>query len=288
MQSDCRDPSDLLIFSDLDGSLLDSTGHLPDCNKAMLLRLESLSIPVVFASSKTRREILYLQRQLGIEQAFIPENGGGIYVPSSHPLAQQLELMPWGEGYGLHFGVSYSYVRAVFMHLSSEYDISGMADMSKDCIMTLTGLDQQSVDLALQREFSEPFIFLGRQRLGELSEAVSRYGLAITCGGRFCHMMSAMQDKGQAVGKAIQLFRLAHQRRPFTVALGDAENDFSMLQAVDQAVLLRKEDGSIVAFDCPELLRAQRPGSEGWSEQLALLFKDGHRVGSGSSAIQGS
>lgn len=276
----CFGKTDLLIFSDLDGSLLDSEGQLPECNRLMLRQLESKSVPVVFTSSKTRLEILHLQQRLGMEQAFIPENGGGIYVPEGHALTQRVTLMPWADGYGLHFGVAYSYVRAVFMHLRSEHKICGMADMGIQTIMDLTGLDHQSVHRALAREFSEPFIFQGRPRLQELRESVSRFGLAITCGGRFFHMMSAMQDKGHAVSKAIQLFRLAHHKPPITIALGDAENDFTMLQVVDRPVLLRREDGSFADLDLPHLHRAQRSGCQGWSEQLALLIPELASAGS--------
>jgi len=263
-----------LIFSDLDGSLLDSRGNLPEGNRELLEKLDSEAIPVVFTSSKTRQEILHLQSELGIHQAFIPENGGGIYVPEGHPLTEKLELMTWGKGYGLHFGVPYSYVRAVFMHLSRYFEIKGMADMQTDELMELTGLDRQAVHRALAREFSEPFVFQGPAMVSQLQTALSAYGLSVTCGGKFFHMMSAMQDKGQAVGKAIQLFSLASRSRPRTVALGDAENDFSMLRAVDHAILLRRDDGSIANLDLHGLLRAERSGCEGWREQLERLMND--------------
>jgi mannosyl-3-phosphoglycerate phosphatase len=265
---------DWLIFSDLDGSLLDSRGRLPEGNRQTLYQLERQSIPIIFTSSKTRQEILHLQSELGIHQAFIPENGAGIYVPEGHPLTAKIELMPWGHGRGLHFGVPYSYIRAVFTHLRDQFGIRGMADMSIDELVVLTGLDPHAIQRALAREFSEPFVFEGQLNVAQLQKALISYGLAITRGGRFFHMMSAMQDKGKAVAKVIQLFRLAGQSRPCSVALGDAENDFSMLRAVDYAILLRRDDGSIADLDLNGLRRAERAGCEGWREQLELLMLD--------------
>lgn len=277
-----RDPK-WLIFSDLDGSLLDSRGNLPESNRDFLHHLQQQGIPVIFTSSKTRQEILHLQKDLNISEPFIPENGGGIYFPVGHPITEKLELMPWGKGLGLHFGAPYSYIRGVFMQLQKHFGIMGMADMHPDELMELTGLDAKAVNRALAREFTEPFIFRGQPMPCQLRTVVSTYGLAITCGGRFFHMMSATQDKGQAVAKTIQLFRLANQHSPCTVALGDAENDFSMFHAVDQAILLRRDDGSIADLDLPGLRRAECSGCAGWREQLELLIKQpGSVLGNGA------
>lgn len=263
---------DLLVFSDLDGSLLDEGGRPPKANRELLERLEQQSIPVIFTSSKTREEILHIQRQLNIHQAFIPENGGGFYIPRGHPLAQTLALSPWGTGYGMLFGARYSYIKSVYSKIKEEYGIKGISDMGGEEISALTGLDHCSVHRALQREFSEPFIFLGTPQVAALSEALSTYGLAMTRGGIFYHIMSAAQDKGRAVSTAIQLFRLAYQSEPTTIALGDAENDASMLNAVDIPILLRRGDGSYAEVNIRNLRKSLLPGSKGWGEQLQLAL----------------
>lgn len=266
----------LLIFSDLDGTLLDSGDRLPACNRVMLQKLEKMGIPVVFTSSKTRHEILHLQQQLCMHQPFIPENGGGVYMPSDHPLTDQLTLMPWGDGWGMHFGVPYSYVRAILMHLSPEFDLQGMADMSEEELVRRTGLSAPALNRALNREFSEPFIFLSQPRMDALRLRLESFGLTLTRGGEFFHMMSATQDKGRAVAKAIQLFKAAYSSPPLTVALGDAENDSSMFSVVDRAIQIRRKDGSLAEINAPNVHPATKAGCEGWSEELEQVITEIH------------
>ena len=69
----------LLIFSDLDGSLLDI--HTYDWQPAMpwLDRLQDNQIPIILCSSKTAAEMLDIQQDLGLEGLpFIAENGAVI------------------------------------------------------------------------------------------------------------------------------------------------------------------------------------------------------------------
>ena len=73
--------STLLVFSDLDGSLLDHYTYsfleaLPTVNL-----LEQLNIPLVLASSKTRAEIIELRSALGNRHPFIVENGAAVFIP---------------------------------------------------------------------------------------------------------------------------------------------------------------------------------------------------------------
>lgn len=54
----------LLVFSDLDGTLLDS--HSYDWQPATwLTRLREANVPVILCSSKTSAEMLYLQKRWG-------------------------------------------------------------------------------------------------------------------------------------------------------------------------------------------------------------------------------
>ena len=69
----------LLIFSDLDGSLLDI--HTYDWQPAIpwLDRLLDYQIPIILCSSKTVAEMLEIQQELGLEGLpLIAENGAVI------------------------------------------------------------------------------------------------------------------------------------------------------------------------------------------------------------------
>ena len=74
----------LLIFTDLDGTLLDPLTYSYESAAPALDRVRALHIPLVIVSSKTRAEIDVYRRRLHNEHPFISENGGGIFVPKGY------------------------------------------------------------------------------------------------------------------------------------------------------------------------------------------------------------
>jgi mannosyl-3-phosphoglycerate phosphatase len=57
-----------------------------------------------------------------------------------------------------------------------------------------------------------------------------------------------------------------------TIALGDSQNDFSMLEAADRAVLIPRYDGSYAPVTLEGLIRAPYPGPRGWNHALKEIF----------------
>lgn len=55
----------LLVFSDLDGTLLDSHSYDWQPAAPWLSRLREANVPVILCSSKTSAEMLYLQKNVG-------------------------------------------------------------------------------------------------------------------------------------------------------------------------------------------------------------------------------
>lgn len=75
---------DLIVFTDLDGSLLNHEDYSFAEAMPALARISGNNIPLVFVTSKTRREVEILQREMGLREPFIVENGGGIYFPAGY------------------------------------------------------------------------------------------------------------------------------------------------------------------------------------------------------------
>jgi mannosyl-3-phosphoglycerate phosphatase len=264
----------LLVFTDLDGSLLDHHSYSFTGAAEALLRLHQLAIPLILTTSKTRREIQKLQEHLGLHEAFIAENGGGIYLPPGHPLENLSGLQQIGTYQGKEFGRRYTYIREIFLKFRDSYELKGFGDMQVEEIMQTTGLGREDATLAAQRDFSEPFLFLAEPRLQELQEKIAAHGLTIIRGGRFYHLMSAGQNKGRAVAETTRLFQTAFQEKLFTVGLGDAENDYDMLKVVDIPVLIPKPDGSFASMDMQGLRKAPYPGSRGWGAAITKILDD--------------
>ena len=74
----------LVLFTDLDGTLLDHDTYSFEPAREALRALESEDIPVVFTTSKTRAEIEKWRRLTGNADPFISENGGAIFVPEGY------------------------------------------------------------------------------------------------------------------------------------------------------------------------------------------------------------
>ena len=71
----------LLVFSDLDGTLLDSHSYDWQPAAPWLSRLREANVPVILCSSKTSAEMLYLQKMLGLQGLpLIAENGAVIQL----------------------------------------------------------------------------------------------------------------------------------------------------------------------------------------------------------------
>lgn len=264
----------LLIFTDLDGSLLDHHSYSLTGAEDALLRLHQLAIPLILTSSKTRAEIQKLQNRLGLHEAFITENGGGIFLPPGHPFQDSTEFEEFGAYRCKLFGRPYTYIREIFVQLQGRYNLKGFGDMSVEEIMQATGLNREEALLAGKRDFTEPFLFLADPRPREMKEEVASHGLTVTRGGRFYHLMSAGQDKGLAVAETAGLFQAECQDKIITVALGDAENDFAMLAAVDIPVLIPKPDGRYEDINLHGLRRAPYPGSKGWGAVVTEILDE--------------
>ena len=76
--------SAVVVFSDLDGSLLDHHNYSYAPAQPGIRRLQEQDIPLVLATSKTRDEVLVFVNELGLDTPFIIENGGGILVPADY------------------------------------------------------------------------------------------------------------------------------------------------------------------------------------------------------------
>ena len=73
-----------VIYTDLDGSLLDHKTYsfAPAAN--FLERLENQAIPVIPVTSKTRAEVLSLRKSLNNRHPFVVENGAAICLPKQY------------------------------------------------------------------------------------------------------------------------------------------------------------------------------------------------------------
>ncbi|MBK6996229.1 MAG: HAD-IIB family hydrolase [Lewinellaceae bacterium] len=70
----------VIVFSDLDGTYIDHHSYSPEGSAAALKELQNRAWPLVFCSSKTFAEQVFLQQQLGLYAPFILENGSAVAI----------------------------------------------------------------------------------------------------------------------------------------------------------------------------------------------------------------
>jgi mannosyl-3-phosphoglycerate phosphatase family protein len=267
-----------LIFTDLDGTLLDHATYTCQPAYPALRLIREKSIPLIFCSSKTRKEMEHYRRLLDNHDPFVTENGGGIFIPEGY---FDLSALPPGlntikePGYTLiRLGAPYPLLRRAIRELQAEgFAIAGFGDMTAAEIRSQTGLDAEQAVMAKERDFDEPFIFSGCAAEAEkLCERIRSKGFNSTKGMLF-HILGD-SDKGKAVDILASLFRQRWGEITI-VALGDSPNDRPMLRRADYPVAIRKPNGSHdPSLDLPRLIRAEGIGPAGWNEAVLQLLRE--------------
>lgn len=277
-----------VVFTDLDGSLLDSSTYSWEPARPALAALQALQVPIILASSKTRVEIETLRRDLDLHDPFITENGGAVYIPHDYFADMPPEARQRDGFHVLELGTPYTALRQALSEIAAELGtpLRGFRDMTITEVAALTQLSPADAELAMDREYDEPFVMdapLPADRA--LEQAAHDRGLVVTRGGRFYHLLGG-SDKGQACLHLLECYRRQRPRQAAylgSIALGDSANDLSMLHAVDSPIVIPRADGSAdPALRLPTATYAPAPGPEGWN--LAILTLLETRAGNPGSA----
>ncbi|OHV09509.1 HAD-IIB family hydrolase [Kushneria phosphatilytica] len=259
----------LLIFTDLDGSLLDHDTYDHSPAIEWLARLKAADVPVILNTSKTAAEVLPLYHELGLDAPFVTENGGCVYLPESWVINEDVDVDGWAR---VVLGASRSRILTVLEAIRETESLRfrGFADMTHQEVMTLTGLDEPSARRACQREASEPLIWRDSETaLDHFRLELIGAGLELTRGGRFHHVMGETCSKGRACGWLISRLEQRLGTSVSSIALGDGPNDVSMFDTVDAAVIIRgKHDQPIEVRDEARTYRTHEHGPHGWVEGL--------------------
>lgn len=265
----------LLIFTDLDGTLLDHDSYTWQPAAAALARLAETGIPLILNSSKTAREIHALRRELCNRQPYIVENGGAVCIPGRYfpPPADDANTAT-DEVHS--FGPRYALILQTLQDLrqAKHYPFEGFADFGVEGIMRTTGLNRQDAEQAGQRLCTEPLLWHGSaEELETFRRDLAAVGLQLVKGGRFLHVMGK-SDKGSAMQWLTERFRRSDPTRPVTtVALGDGQNDRPMLEAADIAVVIKPKHGTALQLEQHHnVIYPEAPGPAGWQEALDQIL----------------
>ncbi len=259
-----------VIFTDLDGTLLDKKTFHPGSALNTLQRCYQSDIPVIFVSAKTRVEIESIRSELDNFHPFVSENGGGLYIPDN------LFDRPAGFSHVGQYWVrcaseTIAELRRALKEIADDLsiDIRNFSDMHPVEIAAITGLDHIRAKLAGQREFDEPFQIVDEtpEKIEAVIAQIVNRGYRHTEGG-ILHHITGNFNKGETLENLKHLYENDNPSVKF-IGLGDAFNDIPMLKIVDHPFLVRKNDGSVEQVDGLDKLKVTSGiGPDGFVEAI--------------------
>ncbi len=260
--------SRLIVFSDLDQTLLDGRDYSHAEAVPGLALLEEQDIPLVLCTSKTRPEVEFYRRRLNNRHPYVVENGGAVYIPADYFEFDFDFDYRTANCFVVVLGIPYSALVQALAELRRRtgLPLRGFSDMTTREVASRCRLSLRHAAWAKQREYDEPFLIPSPKAAATVIDAA---GIPVTEGGRFFHL--AAGDKGRAVTMLTALFRRAHPRA-VSVGIGDAFNDLPLLEAVDIPVLVRGPDGCYDPRIAVSGLRyADGIGPAGWNAAISNL-----------------
>ena len=181
-----------VIYTDLDGTLLDHDTYSADEAKEVLSDLAGRKVPVIPATSKTFAEVAHFRDQMSMDHAFIVENGAAVYVPMDLnircPIGSKIFENYWVREFGVRRQALCDVIEALDM--PSRHSFKSLNEMRPSEVAEITGLDIESAKRAQIRLYSETIDWRdSADSLEEFSRVLTDIGFAVSQGGRFVHLM---------------------------------------------------------------------------------------------------
>jgi mannosyl-3-phosphoglycerate phosphatase len=259
----------MIVFSDLDGTLLDHDTYDWQAARPALDELKRRRVPVVLVSSKTLAELEDYRSRLGLRHPVVAENGAAMHVPDDYfPVSMTISAAT----------ITRSQLKAAYAEVkhAESFNCEAFFELGLPGIMRETGLTEQQARRANDRAASEPVLWLDdADRATEFEGQMQARGLRCTRGGRFLHL-SGDTSKAAAVRQLLSAYaQLWPGRAIMSVALGDGPNDLGMLAMTDIAVIIPgKHEHPMTLNSQNRILKPALPGPAGWNEAMLTLLAE--------------
>ncbi|MDX1750103.1 MAG: HAD-IIB family hydrolase [Methylophaga sp.] len=270
----------LLVFTDLDGSLLDHHNYRHDEADPVLQSLKQLQIPLIPVSSKTQSEIEQINASLDNPHPFICENGAAIFIPVDYFPEQPAETKTSGKYWIKEFVQPRAHWQSIIKSVKPLFsdDFTTFAQAGIDGIIAMTGLDVHAAARAARRQYGEALAWHGNPgKQKQFIEEVRKRGAQVLIGGRFLHV-SGQCDKGRAIEWLKQVYEhFCLDKRFISLAIGDSQNDVAMLETADMALLIPSPVNSLPKLTRHhDVMKATHCGPRGWAEGVQQVLKQLH------------
>lgn len=278
----------LLIATDIDGTLLDHDAQLPFPADTWRREIHRLSARVAgctlaFASSRTLDELMVLQRALGVRGPCIAEDGAVLaldaapvassHVPADFPTHDQTRTFGQRRMRIWQRAQSATALRSI-MHDIEAVHRADASQLDREALSALgfrtTGAIRRALRARHHSLLLDPSRLSGDEAQTIRTAAAARR-LQLRRGGRWLTL-------ADTTGKGTALAMLRHIETscgvsPIVVAIGNEENDVSLLEKADLAFVIRNPGRgphpALTAVPDSVVLATEGPG--GWLEMLNRL-----------------
>jgi mannosyl-3-phosphoglycerate phosphatase len=266
-----------VIFTDLDGTLLDLKTYSFEQALPALRVIKEKGIPLILSTSKTRAEIELYRKRLENIHPFISENGGAVFVPKDYFSFQFPYDREVNDYFVLELGIFYPMIIEILDAIRKETGIKirGFSDLTEGELTSLCGLNLEEAKFAKRREYDEPFMIEGTgKEIKIIKKKIEEKGMNYIWGGKFHHILGK-NDKGKAVKILKGLYENQYVSI-WTISIGDSLNDIPMLFAVDHPIFLKEERGPLpkAINSCKNLKIVIGTGPQTWNEAILNLFEE--------------
>ena len=251
----------IIIFTDLDGSLLHRDTFKFDSIKDYLKGLLDKGIIVIPNSSKTEKEIEKFNEELGVEIPYISENGSAIHglnlinqnFPNEIILSRKKEEL-----------------LKIFNEKTPEKLLNKcvqISKLSKKEQEKIFGQKDDKLKDALQRKYTLPFLFNGNNsEKNKLLKILSSNSLTLQEGGRVLNLCDNI-NKIKSMNRVIKILKKTEDKIK-TIAVGDNYNDLEMLKNSDLPCLVFNDQFKLDKINIDNLIFSNKPSPEGWADVI--------------------
>ena len=259
----------VVIFTDLDGSLLHRDTFQFDTIKDYIKSLVNKGVIIIPNSSKTEWEIEKFNKELGVNLPFISENGSSIHglnlITSNFPnkliLSREKEEL---------FKIFENKVPEKLKEKCFQ-----VLKMSKKDQEHIFGQKDGRLKDALNRKYTLPFLFKGdKNEKNKLLKILYSNSLTLQEGGRVLNLCDNI-NKVKSMNRVIKILKKTEDKIK-TIAVGDNYNDLDMLKSCDIPCLVFNDQFIQDQINIDNLIFSNKPSPEGWADVIktALLKLD--------------
>ena len=251
----------LIIFTDLDGSLLHRDNFKFDEIKEYIKSLIDEGIIIIPNTSKTEKEIEEFIKELGLNLPFISENGSSIHG---------LDLINSNFPNKIILSRDKQEIIKIFSSKVSEElkaKCKFISEMNTKEQIDILGLQDKNLKNALNRKYTIPFLFKGNKvEKNKLFKVLRSASLTMQEGGRVLNLGDNI-DKVKSMNQVLKIYKKIESKIK-VIAVGDNFNDLDMLRNCDIPCLVFNDQFKQDQINIDNLIVSNKPSPEGWADVI--------------------